>query len=87
MSGPRAYERDYTSASGSAVAVTPNDGTDLVNTSRAIYVGVSGNIAVILDKDSSSVIFVGAQAGSVLPIRVKRVLATGTTATSLVALY
>ena len=81
------YYKDYTAASGSAEAVTPNDGTDLPRGCRALYVGGAGTIVVMLDKDSASVTLVGVVAGSVLPIRAKRVFATGTTATGLVALY
>ncbi len=81
------YDKDYTAASGSAEAVTPDDGTDLPRGCRALYVGGTGTVVLILDKDSASVTLVGVVAGSVLPIRVKRVFATGTTATSIVALY
>lgn len=81
------YDRDYTAAAGAAEAVTPNDGTDLPRGCRALYVGGSGTVVLIFDKDTSSVSLVGVVAGSVLPVRVKRVLATGTTATNIVALY
>lgn len=81
------YDKDYTAAAGAALAITPDDNTDLARGCRAVYVGSSGSIVAILDKDTSSVTFVGAVAGSLLPIRVKRVLSTGTTAGSLVALY
>lgn len=81
------YDKDYTAASGSAESVTPSDGTDIPRGCRALYVGGTGTLVLILDKDSSAVTFVGVVAGSVLPIRTKRVLATGTTATNIVALY
>lgn len=69
-----------------AIAVTPSDGADLATVSRALYVGVAGNVAVILSGDSAAVTFVGVAAGSVLPLRVKRVMSTNTTANSIVAL-
>ena len=81
------YDKDYTSAAGSAEAVTPDDGTDLPRGCRALYVGGTGTLALVLDKDAATVSFVGVVAGSVLPIRTKRVLSTGTTATNIVALY
>lgn len=81
------YDKDYTAASGAAEAVTPSDGTDLPRGCRALYVGGTGTLVLILDKDTSSVSFVGVAAGSVLPVRVRRVLSTGTTATNIVALY
>ena len=71
-----------------AIAVVPNDNIDLPFAARGIYVGVAGHIAVLLQADSpdtASVIFTNVQAGQVLPICAARVLATGTTATGLIA--
>ena len=82
----REIDRDYTVAAGHAAAVAPDDNTDLARTSRGIYIGGAGNLAVILDHETSAVTFIAVAVGSVLPIRVRRVLATGTTATNLVAL-
>lgn len=83
----RHIDRDPTSSAGSGVAVTPNDNTDLTNTTRAIYIGGAGNLAVILDRDTSAVTFLAVSAGAVLPIRVRRVMSTGTTATNILALH
>lgn len=74
-----------------AVAVTPNDTNDLAEVTRAINVhkgtgGSTTDIAVILSGDSSAVTLTF-QVGQVIPIRVRRVLATGTDATRVVALY
>lgn len=69
------------------LAVTPNDSTDLTySTCRAIYVGGAGNIALV-DGAGTTVTFTGVTAGSILPVQTARINATGTTATSLVALY
>jgi hypothetical protein len=68
-----------------AFAITPNDSTDLTTTARAIYVGTTGNLAVTLSGDSSSVTFTNVAAGY-HPLRAKRVLATGTTASGLIGL-
>lgn len=70
-----------------AEAVTPNDSTDLTNNSRGLFVGTGGNLVLILTDDSSSVTFKNIADGTVLPLRVKRVLSTGTTATDIVCLY
>lgn len=65
------------------VAVTPNDSTDLAFASRAISVNGSGDVAVVtLDGDTVTVTLA---AGVLHPIRAKRVLSTGTTATGIVA--
>ena len=66
-------------------AITPNDSTDFTHTARAVYVGVAGDVAVET-VEGSTVTFVGAAAGSILPVRCKKVLSTGTTATSLVGM-
>lgn len=71
-----------------AANVTPNDTTDLTKVADALWVGGAGNIAVILENDTSEVVLNGAAAGQLIQnIRVKRVLATNTTATNIVALF
>lgn len=69
-----------------AFAVSPSDSTDLTTSTRAIWVGTPGNIEAILVDDSASVTFANVPGGSILPIRARRVRATGTTAGSLVGL-
>jgi len=70
-----------------AMVVTPSDTLDFDVILRGLYVGVAGNVNVLLAKDSSPVVLVGVPAGSLLPLRVKRVFATSTTATNLVGVY
>jgi hypothetical protein len=69
-----------------AAAITPHNTNELTTYTRAIYVGASGNISMTLVDDSSPVTFVAAQTGAILKVRAKIVRATGTTATSLIAL-
>ena len=69
----------------SAASVTPSDATVIPKT-RAIWVGVSGNVAVRMAGDGTLVTFTGAPIG-VLPVQVDKVLSTGTTATTMLALY
>lgn len=67
-----------------AAAVTPNDDTAL--TSRGVWVGGTGDLSVRLSgAPSTTVVFTGVPAGSLLPISVVRVMAA-TTATNIVAL-
>ena len=68
-----------------AFVITPSDANNLTVFSRAIYVGGAGNISVLTLEDHI-VTFTGLLAGSILPVRVKRVNSTGTTATNLIAL-
>lgn len=68
-------------------AITPHDSTDFVGfVTRGIYVGGAGNV-VAVRYDDTPITFSGVPAGTVLPIRARRVNNTSTTATLLVALY
>lgn len=69
-----------------AAAVTPNDSADLATRSRAIYVGTGGDVAVVM-AGGEAVTFAGILGGSLLPVRVDRVKATGTTASNIVAVW
>lgn len=68
------------------VAVTPSDSTDLTNICRALYIGVTGDVAVIT-KGGTTLTFKNAQQGSIIPVRCSRVRSTNTTASSIIALY
>lgn len=69
-----------------AASVTPNDSTDLAQSTRGIYVGATGDLKVDT-VGGSTITFVGLAAGIIHPIRAKRVYSTGTTATSIVGVY
>ena len=78
---------DATVSAHRASAVTTSDSTVFAQPTRALYIGAAGNITVDMADGGTSVLFVGVQGGTLLPIQVTRVYATGTTATSIVALY
>ena len=69
----------------SYAALTPSDTTDEGTQFRGLYIGVSGDVVVVGPNDSA-VTFANVPVG-VLPVVGKRVNATGTTASSIVALY
>ena len=69
-----------------SAAVTPSDSADLATTARMIYVGGTGNISMTLLNDTSPVTFNSLPVGW-YPFRAKRIYATGTTATNIVALW
>lgn len=71
-----------------ALVVTPADGADLVTDSctRAVWVGGAGNLNVDM-ANGNTVLFSGIPAGTFLPIQVKRIRSTSTTATLIVALF
>lgn len=67
-------------------AITPHDSTSEAVNFRAVWVGVAGNV-VIVSESGTAVTYVGAAAGSIIPMRGKRVNSTSTTATNLVGMY
>lgn len=67
------------------VDITPSDTVDLEIT-RAVWVGAAGNLS-IMNIDKTTATIVGVPAGILLPIRVIRIRATGTTAGSIQAWY
>lgn len=69
-----------------AFPISPSDADYLPFVPRAVYVGGSGNLAV-MTAGLDIVVLVGVAVGSVLPVRVIKVFATGTTATNLVGFY
>lgn len=77
-----------------AVVVVPNDTTVIPDT-RGLYVGVTGNVTVRMADQTpapgggagGTVTFASVPAGQILPIQVDKVLFTGTTASSILALY
>jgi hypothetical protein len=67
----------------SARLVTPSDSADLPTVSKSVVCATAGNISVVpvLNDASVPVPFVDVPAGFVVPFQVRRVKATGTTAT------
>jgi hypothetical protein len=82
----QAHSAGLTAPAGNAFPITPQDGVDLAFVTRAIYVGVSGNITLTM-QGGQSVLLTNIAAGTVLPLRAARIAATGTTAQDLVGLY
>jgi hypothetical protein len=68
-----------------AAAVTKSDDT-VLTTTRALYVGGTGNLSVVMAGSGDTVVIESVPAGMLLPIRVTKVLAA-TTATKIVALW
>jgi hypothetical protein len=67
-----------------AAAIVPSDASNLPTPALSIYVGVSGNLHV-LTEGGSEVTFLNVPVG-IFHVRARRVYATGTTATELIAL-
>ena len=93
---PNKFEQpwpDRQSDPGSGAFVITPGASEFGSHTRGIYVGGAGNIVVVTVKDQE-VLFSDVPAGTILPLRCKKVLATGTdspasttTATLIVGLY
>jgi hypothetical protein len=65
-------------------AVTTSDVT--IVDARALYIGVTGNVAVQADAVSTAVTFTNVPVG-IFPVSAYKVMATNTTASGIIALY
>ena len=65
-----------------AFDITPSDTLNVAQPCEAIYVGGAGNVS-ILTAFGETCVFTAPPIGTVIPIKAKRVNATGTTATLL----
>lgn len=67
---------------GSGAPITPSDTADLTTYAKAIVVTVAGNLVILPVKnaDGTTITFTGSAVGFIPPYRVRRVMATGTTA-------
>ncbi|MEM1286821.1 MAG: hypothetical protein AAGH60_00560 [Pseudomonadota bacterium] len=73
------------SPASNAFTIVAQDNVPLTTVTRAIYIGAGGDLSVKM-KSGETVVFTGVPAGSVLPVRVAEVAATGTSASNLVGL-
>jgi hypothetical protein len=69
-----------------ALAVTPSDSTDLTTNSRALWIGVAGDVTLDTAGGETTILFKNVPIGW-LQVRTARVRSTGTTATNIVAVY
>lgn len=70
---------------GDAFAVTPSDSVNLPPACTGLYVGATGNV-VVETLSGATITFLAVPVGALIPIQVRKVKATGTTATSIVGL-
>jgi hypothetical protein len=77
---------DFTQSFSSSICggfdIVPDDVVDLPNATRALVLASGGDVSVIL-RNGDAITLPGLTAGVVYPVRVSRVLVTGTTATGL----
>ena len=83
----KTHARSLTSPPEDAASITPGDaGSELSHVTRALYVGVAGDL-VLLMQGGATVVLRGVPSGSFLPLRVRQVLASGTSADGIVGFW
>ena len=70
----------------SCFAIYPDDSAELPRATKALYIGEPGDVTLIAVDDDAAVTFANLTAGAILDVRVKAIMATGTTAAGLVGL-
>lgn len=73
----------YDNLAQDGFAITPSDTAALPTTAYGVYVGVTGDVNLVLSS-GAELLFKNAQAGSTIPYAVKAVKAASTTATNLI---
>jgi len=76
---------DSTDPAASLIPVVPSDVT-ILPTFRGLYIGVTGNVTLLAVNDTVPTLLLAVPAGTLLPVYGTKVMATGTTAASIVAL-
>lgn len=66
--------------------ITKSDSANLPNVAQALYVGGAGDVAVVT-AGGEQLTFVAVPAGTTIPIRVTKVLSSGTSASNIVGLW
>ena len=75
-----------TSPAQTCFEIVPDDATDVLQVTKAIYVGEGGDVRLQSVDGANDVTFTNVPSGAVLDIRVKAVRATGTSAADIIGL-
>jgi hypothetical protein len=72
-----------------AFTVSPSNSSDLPHVTLGILLSATGDVAVIMadDLDTDTFVLTDLAGGVVHPLRIRRILATGTDAITIVGLY
>lgn len=81
----KTHQPGLTAPAEAAEVIVPSDGQALAHATRALYVGASGDLRVTF-VGGDTVTLTGVAGGSILPLRVTHVRATGTTAGAILGL-
>ena len=83
----KTHARSLTSPPEDAAVIVPGDASDaLSHVTRALYVGGTGDLALLM-QGGATVVLRGVPSGSFLPLRVRQVLASGTSADGIVGFW
>lgn len=66
--------------------ITPSDTTEFTQPTRVLYIGNTGDITVVMIS-GTTLSFTNVTSGQILPFRVSKVMATGTTATNIIGMF
>ena len=67
-------------------AITPSDAVELPRATKALYVGQTGDVALVTVRGSAAVVFRNVAAGTIIDVRARAIRATGTTAQDIIGL-
>lgn len=84
------YRQDMNSPCTNSIDITADNNNDLLYVPRCLFIGTGGNVVVHMLNASgvaASQTYHNVPSGSILPICPSRVLATGTTASNIKALW
>jgi hypothetical protein len=70
----------------SCFAIQPDDAADLPRATKALFIGTGGDLTVRAVRDAQAVTFRNLASGSILDVRARAVLQTGTSAGDIVGL-
>ena len=79
------HSASLSSPASGGFPITPDDTADLPEATRGLYVGSGGDLSVVM-LSGESLSFVAVPDGVLLPLRIQRVRATGTTAGDMIGL-
>lgn len=75
-----------TSPAEDCFVITPSDTENLAQATKAIFIGQGGDVRLLPLRGTQPVTFVNLAPGSLLDVRTRQVLATGTSAADLIGL-
>jgi hypothetical protein len=86
MDSFKKHSRSLTSPPENAIEVVGEDSADLAYATRALYIGGGGDLRVRM-LGGGTVTLANVPSGTLIPLRVTRIFATGTTATEILGLW